>query len=48
MYDRSKTVVYYESMKRKLIQNLYMNVGAMKDYKLRDNFGLNRKRIILG
>jgi hypothetical protein len=28
--------VYYESMKRKLILNLYMNVGVMKDYKLRD------------
>jgi hypothetical protein len=28
--------VYYESMKRKLIKNLYMNVGVMKDYKLRD------------
>ncbi len=30
------SVVYYESMKRKVIQNLYMNVGVMKDYKLRD------------
>jgi hypothetical protein len=29
-------VVYYESMKRKLIQNLYMSVGVMEDYKLRD------------
>ncbi len=28
--------VYYESMKRKLILKLYMNVGVMKDYKLRD------------
>jgi hypothetical protein len=28
--------IYYESMNRKLIQNLYMNVGVMKDYKLRD------------
>jgi hypothetical protein len=28
--------VYCESMKRNLIQNLYMYVGVMKDYKLRD------------
>jgi hypothetical protein len=28
-------VVYYESMKRKLIYNLYMSVGVMEDYKLR-------------
>ncbi len=29
-------VVYHESMKRKLISNLYMSVGVMEDYKLRD------------
>jgi hypothetical protein len=29
-------IVYYESMKRNLIQNLYMSVGVMEDYKLRD------------
>ncbi len=29
-------IVYYESMKRKLISNLYMSVGVMEDYKLRD------------
>jgi hypothetical protein len=29
-------LVYYESMKRKLIYNLYMSVGVMEDYKLRD------------
>ncbi len=29
-------VYCYESMKRKLIYNLYMNVGVMKDYKLRE------------
>jgi len=28
--------VYYETMKRKLIENLYMSVGVMEDYKLRD------------
>ncbi len=34
--NNKREFVYYESMKRKLIQNLYMNVGVMKDYKLRD------------
>jgi hypothetical protein len=33
---RPEVVVYYESMKRKLIENLYMSVGVMEDYKLRD------------
>ncbi len=33
---RFRFVVCYESMKRKLIQNLYMSVGVMEDYKLRD------------
>jgi hypothetical protein len=30
-----KHVVYYESMKRNY-ENLYMSVGVMEDYKLRD------------
>jgi hypothetical protein len=32
-----RRVVYYESMKRKLkIKPIYMSVGVMEDYKLRD------------
>ena len=36
MEDTNFFYVYHESMKRKLKINLYMSVGVMEDYKLRD------------